>query len=157
MISIIAIIGAKRELGYNNKLLWQLPGDLRNFKKITSGHSVIMGRKTFESIGAPLPERTNIIITRNKNYQFPGCEIVNNVKSIINKYQDSKEEIFVIGGGMIYEIFLPFTKKLYLTLVNKSPLADTYFPDYSDFKKIIFQSELKTENNIKYKFLELTK
>ena len=154
---MIAVIGKKRELGCNNQLLWELPSDLKHFKKITSGHPVIMGRKTFESIGYPLPGRTNIIITRDKSYKIPSCDVINNIQDIINQYKDSNEEVFIIGGGMIYEKFLPFAKKLYLTLVEDSPTADTYFPDYFEFKKIISESEIQMENGVKYKFIELTK
>jgi dihydrofolate reductase len=157
MISIIAVIGSKNELGYENKLIWDLPGDLKYFKAVTSEHTVIMGRKTFESIGFPLPKRKNIIITKDKKYTVKGCEIANSIQNLINKYQNSDEEVFIIGGGKIYTEFIPYSKKLYLTLVDDSPIADTFFPKYDEFQNKISESEIKKENGFKYKFIELIK
>jgi len=170
MISIIAVIGKNQAIGKNNKLLWNIPDDLKHFKKITSGHPVIMGRKTFESIGSPLPGRANIIITRNEDYVAENCIIAHSLKEAIEKAQKTSHtllpsplegeglggEVFIIGGGQIYEQALPLADKLYLTIVNDKPEADTFFPDYSEFKNVISE-EKKEYNNIKYKFLELTK
>jgi len=154
---MIAVIGTKNELGCKNKLLWNLPEDLKHFKKITSGHTVIMGRKTFESIGFPLPNRKNIIITRDKKYNTPNCEIVHNIENLAKKYQNSGEEVFIIGGGKIYQEFLKHSDKLYLTLVDDSPTADTFFPEHKEFQNKISESEIKEENGFKYKFVELIK
>ncbi|MFH0923941.1 MAG: dihydrofolate reductase [Candidatus Falkowbacteria bacterium] len=170
MISIIAVIGKNNAIGYKNKLLWNIPDDLKHFKKITSGHPVIMGRKTFESIGSPLPGRANIIITRNEDYVAENCIIAHSLKEAIEKAQKTSHtllppplegeglggEVFIIGGGQIYKQALPLADKLYLTIVDDEPKADTFFPDYSEFKNVISEEELK-HNNIKYKFLELTK
>jgi dihydrofolate reductase len=168
MISAIAVIGKNRELGCDNKLLWDIPDDLAHFKKITSGHPVIMGRKTFESIGSPLPNRFNIIITRDENYKINGCEVVNSIenaislaKSILSSRSDksqgeAKKEIFIIGGAQIYKQALPYCDKLYLTLVDDAPKADVFFPDYSEFPHIVSE-EKKEYNGLKYKFIELVR
>lgn len=163
MISIIAIIGKNRAIGKDNKLIWNIPDDLRHFKEITSGHPVIMGRKTFESINSPLPNRANIIITRNKDYHADGCAVVNSLEQAIKSVETQNfasphgnDEVFIIGGGQIYKQALPYADKLYLTVVDDEPEADTFFPDYSEFKNIISE-EKKEHKGIKYKFIEIIK
>jgi dihydrofolate reductase len=138
MISIIAAIDKKRGLGYQNKLLFRIPEDLKNFRRLTWGHPIIMGRKTYESIGKPLPGRTNIIITRNKDYKADGCWICHSFDSAL-KYARSKdkEETFIIGGGEIYKQAISIADRLYLTIVQTQIKADTFFPDYSQFNKIV--------------------
>ena len=137
IVSAIAAIGENRELGLNGKIPWHIPEDFKHFKKITTGHPVIMGRKTFESIGKPLPGRTNIIITRNTDFKAAGCIVVDSIKKAIEEAKKyNQEEIFVIGGGEIYKQALPYIDKLYLTVVKGSFEADAYFPDYSNFKLI---------------------
>lgn len=155
VISIIAAIGSNKELGKDNKLLWHIPEDFKRFKELTTGHPVIMGRKTFESIGKPLPQRTNIIITRDKNFQQKNCLVVHSLDEAINiaKTKDDKE-IFIIGGGQIYEQAINIADKLYLTIVKGSFDADTFFPDYSRFQKIVFQKKSHSDK-YKYTFLEL--
>jgi len=157
MISMICAVGKNKEIGFKNKLLWHLPEDLRHFKKITMGHCVIMGQKTFESIGKALPGRKNIILSLTPNYMAKDCEISNNLEEIANRYKDSEEEVFIIGGASIYRQFIKYANKLYLTLVDDSPPADAFFPDYSEFNQLISESELQEENGIKYKFIELKK
>ncbi len=157
MISIIVVIGKNREIGCDNKLLWNIPKDMERFTKITKGHPVLMGDKTFESIGKALPERTNIIITRNENYKAPGCKIVHSIEDAIQLGKEvDKEEIFIIGGGSIYRQTIDIVDKLYLTVVDDAPKADTYFPDYSQFKNIVHEEEVE-DNGLKFKFLELMK
>jgi dihydrofolate reductase len=129
MISIIASIGKNNELGNNNKLLWHLPDDLKNFKETTSGHTIVMGKKTFESIGKPLPNRKNIILTRDKNYKVDGCTVAHSIDEILDLTKNDKE-IFIIGGGEIYKLFLPIADKLYLTEVDTTLEADTFFPKF---------------------------
>ena len=156
-ISIIAAIGKNRELGKKNKLLWHIPDDLPRFKKLTTGHPIVMGRKTFESIGRPLPNRTNIVVTRDSSYDVEGVVVVHSIeKAIEEAKKKDKEEIFVIGGGQIYEQAIKFVDKLYLTLVEGEYEADTFFPDYSQFKKKIFEQKNEYEG-LKYTFLELEK
>ena len=129
MISIIAAIGKNNELGKKNALLWNLPADMKHFKNTTSGHTVIMGQKTFESIGRPLPNRRNIVLTQDKNLKIAGVEIVYTPEEVENLL-DKNQENFVIGGGMVYKLFLDKADKLYITHVNASfPDADTFFPE----------------------------
>ena len=158
MFSMICAVGKNREIGYKNNLLWSLKSDMKHFVDVTRGHTVVMGQKTYDSLFIkPLPGRKNIVLTLDKNFQAPGCEIFYDLKEVADKYQKSDEEIFIIGGASIYKQFLPYSTKLYLTLVDDAPEADTFFPDYSEFKKIISESETKEEKGVKYKFTEFEK
>ena len=133
MISIIAAIGKNGELGRKNNLLWNLPEDMRHFRDTTRGHTVIMGQKTFESIGHPLPNRTNIVVTRNRAFKADGVDISNSLEDTLNSLKNADEEVFVIGGGEIYRQSIEKADKLYITHVNKSfPDADTFFPKIDD-------------------------
>lgn len=137
MISLIAAISHNNQIGLNNKMPWHIKEDLLYFKTITSGHTVIMGRKTFESIGKPLPHRKNIILTKNHSLTIPNVRIICSVSEILDLISREKEEVFIIGGGEIYNLFLPYADKLYLTLLDLDIEGDTDFPDYSnDFKQI---------------------
>ena len=130
MISLIAAIGKNNELGKNNTLLWHLPADLKHFREITSLHAVIMGRKTFESIGKPLPNRRNIVITRDADYKKEGVEVVHSLSGALDKIPDKNEEIFVIGGAEIYKQTMPIADKLYITHVGAEDRdADAFFPE----------------------------
>jgi len=127
LITIIAAIGKNRELGKNNDLIWHLPNDLKRFKKVTSGHDVIMGRKTFESLGKPLPNRTNIIITRNTDYKAKGCIVVNSLEIALKTTTDTKP--YILGGGNIYSQAIEVAHILDLTLVDAVLDADVFFPE----------------------------
>ena len=154
-ISIIAAIASgNRALGKDNKLIYKIPEDLKRFKDLTEGHVVIMGRKTFESIGYPLSNRLNIIITRDKNYSQKGITVVHSLDEAFQLVRN-EDEVFVIGGGQIYQEALPKADKLYLTIVEGNPEADTFFPDYSEFKRVVWESEEQQSDGFKYKFLEL--
>jgi dihydrofolate reductase len=158
MISIICAIGRNREIGFKNNLLWDLKGDMKHFVEVTRGKTVIMGENTYNSLFIkPLPGRHNIVLTKNKDLIAPGCEISFDLPAIAKKYQDSPTEVFIIGGASIYKQFIPYSSRLYLTLVDDVPEADTFFPDYSEFKNIISESKIKDENEIKYKFVEFVK
>jgi len=127
-ISIIVAIAKNFAIGRNNQLLWHIPSDLKRFKKITSGHQVIMGKLTYESLPIrPLPNRRNIVITDNPEETFDGCTTVYSIEEALNLCNE-QEESFIIGGGSVYRQFLPFCNKLYLTMVDKEFEADTYFP-----------------------------
>jgi len=160
IISAIAAIGENRELGGKNRLLWHIPGELKRFKEITTGHPIIMGRKTYESIGRVLPNRTNIIITQNPKLKIENAIVVRSLYEAIEKAkkaQGGKNEIFVIGGGQIFKESLPKIQRLYLTLVHKSfPEADVFFPEYEEFTKVVFQEENQSPE-FSYTFLTLKK
>lgn len=128
-ISIIVAMSKNRVIGLNNQMPWHLSADLKKFKKITIGHPILMGRKTYESIGKPLPERTNIIISRNSGYQPTGCIVSNNIDSALKIACEKSEHVFVIGGSTLYEIFLPLADTLYMTQINSEFHGDTFFPE----------------------------
>lgn len=137
ILSLIAAIGKNNELGKGNDLLWNMPEDMKYFRDTTRGHSVIMGRKTFESIpNAPLPNRRNVIITRDKNYkkdppaQAGGIEVVNSLEEAISLFKNEDTEVFVIGGGEIYKQAMDYADKLYITHIDaKDDEATTFFPE----------------------------
>ncbi|WCN36188.1 dihydrofolate reductase [Aneurinibacillus uraniidurans] len=130
MLSMIVAMDVDRGIGKDNQLLWHIPEDLQYFKSITSHKVVVMGRKTFESIGRPLPNRTNIILTRDPSYQAPGCLVHHSIEDILSKnvMGDDRAEVVIIGGAEIYNLFLPYADRLYITQVNGTFNADTYFP-----------------------------
>lgn len=158
IISIIAAIAEKnRAIGKDNKLLWHIPEDLKRFKKLTTRHAVIMGQKTYESIGRPLPNRTNIIISNNPDFNPPDAIVARSIEESIAKAREvEKEEIFICGGGSIYQQFIPLAGKLYLTIVEGEFEADTFFPDYAEFKKVV-KEEKSSDGKYNYKFVELVK
>lgn len=128
MTTIVVAMGEKNEIGSDNQLLWHLPKDLKHFKDLTSGHPIIMGRKTYESIGKPLPNRTNIVISRKKDWFEEGILIVGSIKEAVKFAKKIDENIFIIGGGNIYEQTMEITDRLEVTLVKANLEADTYFP-----------------------------
>lgn len=127
MIILIAAIANNNELGKNNEIIWHLPDDFKRFKQLTTGHHIIMGRKTFESFPKPLPNRTHIVISRQKNYAPDGCIVVGNLKDAIEKCPQD-QDVFIIGGAQIYELALPICDKLELTKIDGSFDADAFFP-----------------------------
>jgi len=129
MISMVVAMGENNEIGFNNQLLWHLPKDLKHFKDLTSGHPVIMGRKTYESIGKPLPNRTNIIVSRQKDWFEEGILIVGSIKEAVKFAKKIDENVFIIGGGNIYEQTMDIADKLEITLVRADLEADTFFPE----------------------------
>ena len=158
MLSIIVAKSSNNVIGGDNKLLWNIPEDLKRFKDITSGHTIIMGRKTFESLPKILPNRHHIVITRDKNFNVNSkdVEVSYNINDIIERFKNTEEEVFIIGGGEIYNLFLPFTQKLYLTRVYKEFSGDTVFPeiDLSQWN-IIYKSDIFINNNIEFDFIDL--
>lgn len=145
---MIAAIGAgTRALGKDNKLLWHLPEDLKYFKQTTLGHAVIMGRKTYESIGKPLPSRTNVVVTRTPTYKADGCKVVESLDAALAYARaltnPGAPELFIIGGADIYAQALPHTDRLYLTLIDDhGEGADVFFPEYEkDFTKVIAEEK----------------
>ncbi len=160
IISIIAAISEKnRAIGHKNRLLWKIDGDLPRFKKLTTGHPIIMGRITFDTIGRPLPNRTNIIISRSKVVypEYPDLIIANDIESALNIAKNyDNDEIFIIGGGQIYSAGISYADRLYLTVVHNEPEADTFFPEYSNFTKEIYREE-HNEFDPKFTYLTLEK
>lgn len=137
-ITLIAAQGLNREIGQDNKLLWNIPEDMKRFKEMTQGGTVIMGRKTHESIGRALPNRTNIVMTRDQNYKAEGCIIVDSVFKALKKSSNNKNT-FVIGGEQIYKEFLPFANVIELTTVNKEyPDADAFFPPIPKYFTLMY-------------------
>jgi dihydrofolate reductase len=128
MIILIAAVAENYALGKNNDLLWHLPNDFKRFKEITTGHHIIMGRKTFESFPKPLPNRTHVIITRQKEYNQEGCIVVSNLEKAIEACPQN-EDIYIIGGGEIYSQSILFADQLDITRVHRSFEADVYFPE----------------------------
>ena len=130
MISLIAAIGKNNELGRGNTLLWHMPADMKHFRDTTALHAVVMGRKTFESIGKPLPNRRNVVITRDANYKQKGVEIAHSLAGALDLFPDKKEEIFIIGGAEIYKQTMPIADKLYITHIDaEDSEADSFFPE----------------------------
>jgi dihydrofolate reductase len=145
IISMIAAVAEDRAIGYKNKLLWHIPEDLAHFKKITLGHPVIMGRNTFFSLGRPLPGRKNIVLTLEPGEVFEGATASYDIQAALDEAGVSDhEEIFIIGGAAVYKALLPYADRLYLTIVPGEYQADTYFPEYSDFSRIVSEESLET-------------
>jgi dihydrofolate reductase len=128
MIIMIAAIAENNALGKNNELIWHLPNDFKRFKSLTTGHHIIMGRKTFESFPKPLPNRTHVVITRQKDYHPEGCIVVDSIEKAI-AVCPKDETLFIIGGGEIYQLGLPYTDKLEITRVHHRFEADAFFPE----------------------------
>ena len=142
---MIAAVAENNALGKNNELVWHLPNDFKRFKSLTSGHHIIMGRKTFESFPKPLPNRTHIIITRQKEYQAEGCIIVDSMDKAL-AICPKDEDIFIIGGGEIYTLGLPFTDKIEITRVHHNFEGDAHFPEINADEWEIIVSELNRKD-----------
>jgi dihydrofolate reductase len=157
IISIIVAMTDKRVIGINNQLPWHLPGDMKWFRQNTLGKPVVMGRKTFESIGKPLPQRTNIIITRDQNYHVEGCITVHSIEEAISAAADA-DELMIIGGSSFYEQMLPQTDRLYLTLVHADIEGDAWFPvvDLNQWQEVTKEDYAADEKNpYPYSFIQL--
>ena len=154
-ISIIAAIGSNRELGKGGDLIWRIGDDLKRLKALTTGHPIIMGRKTYASIGHPLPNRTNIVISRSDT-PIDGCVVCNSLPAAISAATETgTDEIFIFGGESIYEAALPITDRLYLTLIDATDsAADVCFPAFHDFQNILFR-EVHPEHVPPYTWLTL--
>ena len=155
-ISIIAAVGKNNELGRNNDLIWHFKEDMQFFKNTTTGATVVMGRKTFESLPKALPNRRNIVISGNKDYFAEGAEVVNSVEKALELAKDDK--VFIIGGASIYKAFLPFASDIYLTEIeDECAEADTYFPDFqkSDYTREVLASS--NEKETAFSFVKYSK
>jgi len=155
-VSIIVAIGENHAIGKNNQLLWHMPNDLKHFKDITSGRTIIMGRKTFDSVGKPLPRRRNIVVTR-QDITIPGCEVVKSIEDGLALCKD-EDEVFIGGGAEIYKLAMHLTDRIYLTIIHKSFDADTFFPEidkteWKEVKREYFEPDDK--NPLPYSFITL--
>jgi dihydrofolate reductase len=157
MITIMAAIAENNALGKDNQLIWYLPADLKRFKKTTLNHVVIMGRKTFESLGKPLPNRTNIIITRDKKYKAEGCVVVNSLTEALKAAKNIDENPFILGGAEIYKQAMLFADKLDLTFVHHKFDADVFFPEIEKtIWKETSRSAYKADDKNKYDYSFIT-
>ena len=157
MLSIIAAISENNVIGKDNKLLWHLPEDLKRFKKLTTGHTIIMGRKTFESLGGILPDRKHIVLTRDMNYNIDSdwVKVVHDIEELKDYINDDNEN-FVIGGALIYKQLERYTQKMYITKIYKTFEGDAYFPKINEdeWKEIEREKGLKDEKNpFDYEFI----
>ncbi len=157
MLSIIAAVSDNNVIGKNNKLIWHLPKDLKHFKNLTMDHTIIMGRKTFESLGKILPNRKHIILTKDKDYKIEDehVQIVNDIEKL-NDYINPNEENFVIGGAIIYKQLFQKTDKMYITKIHENFAGDAYFPiiNEQEWEKIERMTEIKNEKNpYNYEFI----
>jgi len=148
MITMIAAVGENNELGKDNDLVWHLPDDFNRFKQLTTGHHIIMGRKTFESFPKPLPNRTHIVITKNRNYQKQGAIMVHSMEEALQK-ASGDEQPFIIGGGEIYRLGMKIAHKIELTRVRGTFEADTFFPEIpkENWKRIFEEHHQKDERH----------
>jgi dihydrofolate reductase len=162
-ISVVVAVGCDKEgrpvIGKNNQLLWHIPDDLKRFKQLTLGHPVVMGRKTFESIidvlGKPLPGRTNIVVTRDTSWSYPDVLVYHSLPEALSKaWELDSEEIFIGGGTELYKQILPDLNRIYLTVIDDEKEGDTFFPDYSDFKKV-GPEENREWNGLRYTWVTL--
>lgn len=159
IISAVVAIAENNAIGKDNQLLWRLPADLKHFKEITSGHTVIMGRKTYDSVGKPLPNRRNIIITRNTGLEIAGTEVVASMEEAL-QLCSSEKEVYIIGGAQIYSSSLHITDKIYLTRVHQSFEADSFFPEIDPslwIESDIEHHQPDEKNPIGYTFSTLTR
>lgn len=147
-LSMIVAMDDNQLIGNNNALPWHLPADLGYFKKVTTGKTVLMGRKTHESIGRPLPNRRNVIVSRNANFEAQGCEVVSSIDAALELAKDD-DEVMVMGGASFYEQMLPSVDRLYITYIEGSYEGDAYFPEFNKeaFKQISRESHAPDEKN----------
>ncbi len=163
IISTIVAVAKNNVIGKDNDIPWYLPADLKYFKKVTTGHHIVMGRKCYESIGRPLPKRTNVVVTRNPFFMATGCLVTHNVAEAVQLAEaNGEEEVFIIGGGQIYEIALPHVDRIYLTEVDLEVEGDIFFPEIDEknwtlVKETKHQADEKNEYNYTFKILERKK
>ncbi|MBU8696378.1 MULTISPECIES: dihydrofolate reductase [Bacillus] len=140
MISMIVATGKDRVIGQDNQMPWHLPADLAYFKKVTGGHTIVMGRKTYESIGRALPNRRNIVLTTSSSFEAEGCEVVHSIADIL-AIGKGETELFIIGGSKLYEEMMPYADRLYITHIHHAFEGDRYFPHYDENKWTVVSRE----------------
>ena len=157
-LAILAAVSGNHVIGLNNSLPWHLPADLKHFKQLTTGHIVVMGRRTFDSIGKPLPNRTNVVLSRQHNLDVPGIITAHSIQEVLDHFTNDDRQIFVIGGAEIYRQTLPLCQRLYLTEIQQDFEGDTFFPEYDhdDWQEISREIHHKTGGNgLEYHFVML--
>lgn len=149
MFSILVAMDENRIIGKNNTLPWHLSNDLKNVKALTTSNIIVLGRKNFESIGKPLPNRLNVVLTRDLNVSIPGCVVMHSVDEVVTAFQHDTREVFIFGGAEIYKQFFPFVSKMYITFIHHSFEGDTYFPPYNseDWDLISKEEGIMDEKN----------
>ena len=158
-ITLVAAIASNNVIGKENSLPWNIPEDLKRFKQMTSGHTILMGRKTFDSIGRPLPNRQNIVMTRDEKFEREGIKVINNFDEALELIKESNEDVFVIGGSKIYELFEPVANTLAITRILKDFEGDAFFPDINWELWQIEKEEnfFDEKSNIECKLIEYSK
>ena len=158
-ITLVAAIASNNVIGKENSLPWNIPEDLKRFKQMTSGHTILMGRKTFDSIGRPLPNRQNIVMTKDKNFEQEGIKVINDFEEALELIKESNEDVFVIGGSKIYELFEPVANSLAITRILKDFEGDAFFPDINwDLWQIEKEEKFFDEkSNVECKLIEYSK
>ena len=158
-ITLVAAIASNNVIGKENSLPWNIPEDLKRFKQMTSGHTILMGRKTFDSIGRPLPNRQNIVMTKDENFEREGIKVINDFNKALELIKESNEDVFVIGGSKIYELFEPVANSLAITRILKDFEGDAFFPDINwDLWQIEKEENFFDEkSNIECKLIEYSK
>jgi len=155
-ISLIVAMAENRVIGVDNRMPWHLSADLKRFRKITSGNPVVMGRKTHESIGRPLPDRVNVVLTRDSSYQAKGCIVVHNLEQAMRAAGEAAE-LMVIGGAGLYREFLPLADRIYLTLIHRAFDGDTFFPtiDWPEWREVAREEfEQDEQSGLSYAFID---
>ena len=158
LISLVVAVSSNQVIGKNNQLIWHLPADLKHFKQLTTGHAVFMGRKTYDSIGKPLPNRRNIVISRSAA-EIKGCEVSASIEDAL-QLTSAEKEVFIIGGAEIYRQVLPLANRIYLTKVHQDFDGDTFFPEINDQEWQETQREdfsADEKNSIPYSFITLNR
>jgi dihydrofolate reductase len=147
-IHLIAAMDKNRVIGNENDIPWRIPNDWRFVNKITKGYTIVLGRKNFESIGKVLPDRRNIILSRDKALHIEGCEMAHSIKEVFDQCQN-EEKIFIFGGEQIYKLFMPYVKRMYLTKIHHEFEGDTYFPDidFGEWKEVSVEKGITDSNN----------
>lgn len=154
-LSIIVAMAQNRAIGRNNQLLWHISADLRRFKAITMGHTIIMGRRTYQSIGRPLPGRRNIVVSRNPSFSAEGCTVAQSLEAAL-ALCPAGDEAFVIGGGQIYAQALPLAHRMYITLVHSDMEADTFFPEYDPAQwRVVAEQEDSQADGLAFTFIDM--
>jgi dihydrofolate reductase len=158
IITLIAAMGKNRAIGLDGRMPWHLPAELQHFKRVTMGKAIVMGRKTWQAIGRPLPGRQNIVISRDSGFKAAGAELTDSLRNAIEISR--AEEIMVIGGGQLYALALPFAQRMILTLIDIEPRADTWFPEWEEdhWEQVNVQNFPADENNkLAYRVVELNR